>query len=340
MKVWFLLRWKGGLYLRRPPRVLCSTWTSKSPLSEGDKESHDSFILQTWSQPAALSTSDTKRQKNGTQALQPPPYHSGLTPWLLPAAAPLLSQAAKHRLQLAFQRNLWDGQGAGRNPGVARRMRSGEDGTGRTGCGSREKADWGRRAGDRAPQLGAQWAARLWGTRGTVCAHPPSAAPAPLSAARAASYLVAPGSRLGDREPRGSPEPRPPLAPPSRAPPFAGLEGGGGGAAEAWRGREGRGADGPGVWQRGPAAQAPLAASDPSPLPSASASPRSHRLGTQPASLPPAPPARTPLPASGGVDTCSTEIPILQTFIERPPSARHCARGWGFKGDQGKRGWI
>lgn len=127
-------------------------------------------------------------------------------------------------------------------------------------------------------------------------------APPPLPAAhqvpcvpRAASYLVAPGSGIGDPEPRGSHQPPLLLAPPPPAPPCRGARGRG---SAHGRGRSA----GPEGWSAAP--QAPLAG-----------------------------PAQRPrLP----VDTCSAENPILQTLIESPASARHCARGWSFKAKRGR----
>lgn len=48
-----------------------------------------------------------------------------------------------------------------------------------------------------------------------------------------------------------------------------------------------------------------------------------------------------PTPAYCGVDACLIYNLILRTFIECPPSARHCARDWGFKdpGFEGLPGW-
>lgn len=59
---------------------------------------------------------------------------------------------------------------------------------------------------------------------GRVPGPPPAAHPVPCVPSTA-SYLAAPGSRIGDPEPRGSRQPWPPLAPPPPAPPCRGARG-------------------------------------------------------------------------------------------------------------------
>lgn len=194
------------------------------------------------------------------------------------------------------------------------------------------------------PPRWARWAARLPGsTRGG--SRPglpplPPRRPAPSSVARAAFYLVAPGCVLREREPRGCSEPGPPLAPPSWAPP-CGCR-----AGRGWRSLRRRGAGRRRGRSRGrpprlapppPPVRAPLAGVVPPP-----ALPLSRSLSPLPVSPPPWHTASLPFrphnppSSSGGVDTCSTENSILQTFIEHPPGARRCARGQGFKDDQGR----
>lgn len=137
-----------------------------------------------------------------------------------------------------------------------------------------------------------------WGLRGPpgmfsarpVRPLPP--APAALSFPRA-SYLVARGSELRDREPRGRSEaPPPPLAPPSRAPPWRG----GAGREEGWSG---------GVLAPGPAALGP------------------HRTVPSPAAAPPGrprepglPPLTPPAPAGGG----QTPAPLTAQLCKHLPS--------------------
>lgn len=162
-------------------------------------------------------------------------------------------------------------------------MRSGA-GRSRT-HGMREcRAAKGTAGRELSPRWGG-WTARLSHTRGAGPRAPSRRARVPC-VPRAASYLAAPGSRIGDPEPRGSRQPGPPLAPPPPAPPCRGARGRGSARGR----RRGAGPEGRSAAPRPPS------------------SPR---------------PAHSLLP----VDTCSAENPILQTLIERPASARHCARG-------------
>lgn len=57
--------------------MLCSTWTSKSPLSERIKESNDSFIPQTRSQPLCAPAPATPRR---LRMVLNPPATASFTP--------------------------------------------------------------------------------------------------------------------------------------------------------------------------------------------------------------------------------------------------------------------
>lgn len=94
--------------------------------------------------PAARSTGDTKMRKNGTGLSSHRAALRQTHPLAPSSCAPTSHEAARHRLQLAFGRNLWDEQGAllaeGKgNPGgrwrAVRRKPSGWKAAGRTGVG-------------------------------------------------------------------------------------------------------------------------------------------------------------------------------------------------------------
>lgn len=139
----------GEPYFGRPPDVFCSTWTSKSPPSEGDKESNDSFIPQTWSQPhsARPSPADTEMHKNG-------PRPSSQRPAPLRQTQPLApSSCAPHspRQPSRDSSSLWEGTcGTNKERGwakvKARRDLGGARG-GLGGCGAAGKERGARRRG-------------------------------------------------------------------------------------------------------------------------------------------------------------------------------------------------
>ena len=194
----------------------------KKVLLQRGTRTHDSFIRQTWSQPAAWSTSHIE----GRRMVPGPRPHAGLTPRRLPAAAPdcpRLPHTNTHsRLQPVSQRS-WGGGGS-------KPPRWGE-----LGCRAAGMSGAHGMRGRRAVKGTAGWERSPAGEGGPQGSGAPEgrvSAPPPLPAAhqvpcvpRAASYLVAPGSGIGDPEPRGSHQPPLLLAPPPPAPPCRGARG-------------------------------------------------------------------------------------------------------------------